>query len=304
MLVSKIFTEPTIFDAKIFRTIERNKVKRAIELVSGIFKVVLLSRKNDLVISISPSVTSVLVPNRKLVCFFNDFQSFDKNIQISPIVRTYRRWIYWVMAKKSRNVVLISENSQKEFRTRYRRAQKTNVLLLSGEVEQQDTQKVFDYAVVAHSKHKRAELVLEAISTDPTLQTSKILLLAGPRQKELQSFVSRFHATLDVLVLGAVTDRQYEEKVGSARVLVIASIGEGFGLPAAQAIFRNQNLVTSLDAALLEVSKDYGIAADPLDKQSFSKALKTSLHASHSQSIYSRRTWREVQGDLENILTR
>jgi glycosyltransferase involved in cell wall biosynthesis len=77
--------------------------------------------------------------------------------------------------------------------------------------------------------------------------------------------------------LGYVPDQQREDLYQSARVLVMPSLDEGFGLPALEAMSAGVPVVVSSRGSLPEVVNDAGAQVDPMDANALADALERAV---------------------------
>ena len=77
--------------------------------------------------------------------------------------------------------------------------------------------------------------------------------------------------------LGYVADGQREELFASARVLVMPSLDEGFGLPALEAMSAGVPVIVSTRGSLPEVVGDAGMQVDPTDVGALADALERAV---------------------------
>jgi glycosyltransferase involved in cell wall biosynthesis len=102
------------------------------------------------------------------------------------------------------------------------------------------------------------------------------LVLAGRATPEAAPWLDRLaHAPLKgrALHIGYVPDEQQETLFASARVLVLPSLDEGFGLPALAAMSAGIPVIASTRGSLPEVVGSAGVLIDPHDAGGLAQAL-------------------------------
>jgi glycosyltransferase involved in cell wall biosynthesis len=115
------------------------------------------------------------------------------------------------------------------------------------------------------------EVLLRRSPSPPTL------LIAGRATAEAREWLSRIEAPPlagRVRYAGYVSDEQREQLYSGARLLVLPSLDEGFGLPALEAMSAGVPVVASNRGSLPEVLGSAGILVDPDDVAALSTALE------------------------------
>ena len=103
------------------------------------------------------------------------------------------------------------------------------------------------------------------------------LLIAGRATAEAREWLSRIEAPPlagRVRYAGYVPDEQREQLYSGARLLVLPSLDEGFGLPALEAMSAGVPVVASNRGSLPEVVGSAGVLVDPDDVAALSTALE------------------------------
>jgi glycosyltransferase involved in cell wall biosynthesis len=102
------------------------------------------------------------------------------------------------------------------------------------------------------------------------------LVIAGAMRPDAQAWVARWKSPpLDghVEYRGYVDDAAREALYAGARLLVLPSLDEGFGLPVLEAMSAGIPVLTSNRGALPEVVGEAGLTIDPNDAEGFADAL-------------------------------
>jgi glycosyltransferase involved in cell wall biosynthesis len=137
------------------------------------------------------------------------------------------------------------------------------------------------------------------------LPSAPRLVLAGRASTDAQEWLDRIGRPPlqgHVDLLGYVTDQQREGVYAGARVLVLPSWDEGFGLPALEAMSAGVPVVASTRGSLPEVVGEAGTLVEPGDADGFAAALErlctdTALAEAHGRAGLQRaRAFRWEQG--------
>src|SRR4029453_15685546 len=94
------------------------------------------------------------------------------------------------------------------------------------------------------------------------------MVLAGRATAAASNWLARINSTPlsdHVRHIGYVDDQAREDLYRSARVLVLPSLDEGFGLPALEAMSAGVPVIVSSRGSLPEVVQDAGAQVDPAD---------------------------------------
>lgn len=115
--------------------------------------------------------------------------------------------------------------------------------------------------------HKNVDALVAALAEVPEAR----LILAGG------SF-DRFRGRERIEVRSFVGDDELSSLYRSAMALVMPSLEEGFGLPALEAMAHGTAVITSEDAALMEVTGDAALHANARDVRSLADAMTRVAH--------------------------
>jgi len=102
-------------------------------------------------------------------------------------------------------------------------------------------------------------------------------VLAGRATAAASTWVARINSAPlsdHVTHIGYVDDQTREDLYRSARVLVLPSLDEGFGLPALEAMSAGVPVIVSSRGSLPEVVQDAGAQVDPSDIDALAGALE------------------------------
>ena len=103
------------------------------------------------------------------------------------------------------------------------------------------------------------------------------LLLSGAPTKEIVGRLRQLGIENRTGFLGASSDDALARVYRGARLLILPSLIEGFGLPALEAMACGTPVVVSLGTALPEVVGEAGLFVDPLDVQDMKRAMERLL---------------------------
>lgn len=114
--------------------------------------------------------------------------------------------------------------------------------------------------------HKNVDLLVEAFALVRAKLPHVALILAG-------ATFDRFRSRNGVIARGFVSDDELTTLYDDAIALVMPSREEGFGLPALEAMARATPVITSLDAALVEVTGVAALHVDAGDARALAEAM-------------------------------
>lgn len=115
--------------------------------------------------------------------------------------------------------------------------------------------------------HKNLAGVVEAFELFRRSHPDYALVIAGARPE-------RFEDVEGVILAGFVSDDELMKLYRDARGLLLVSLDEGFGLPAAEAMAIGTPVICSRIAALAEVSAGAALLVDPLQPESIAAAME------------------------------
>ena len=155
--------------------------------------------------------------------------------------------------------------------------------------EKYDIQGRYVLSVAGTEPHKNLRGLLEAFA-NLSSQSREIedvsLVIVGRRSRN----VAQFDAAIDeyglrnrVRTLGYVPSEHIPPLYAGARVFVIPSLFEGFGLPVLEAMTNGVPVVSSNAAALPEIVQDSGILVDPKNTCEISQEIRRALFDENSR---------------------
>ncbi len=126
-----------------------------------------------------------------------------------------------------------------------------------------------------HNPHKNLERILSAFSVS-NLKGYK-LIFVGPFDKRYTPKLLKLTNDLNIGHLcewkGWISDNEKLLLLNQCKALIIASLWEGFGLPALEAMACGTPVIASNKGALPEVVADCGILINPIDSHSIASAM-------------------------------
>jgi glycosyltransferase involved in cell wall biosynthesis len=128
-----------------------------------------------------------------------------------------------------------------------------------------------NYFVYAGAIHPRKNLLhlLKAFSVFKKRQQSDWkLVLAGRLAWQYDHFIESLKAYKyrdDVVLTGYVEEKELAKIIGSAYVLVYASLWEGFGVPVLEGMRSGVAVITSINSSMQEIAGDAALFANPAD---------------------------------------
>jgi glycosyltransferase involved in cell wall biosynthesis len=111
--------------------------------------------------------------------------------------------------------------------------------------------------------HKNVDTLIEAFAT---VRDARLVLAGAP--------FDRFRGRDRVDARGFVSDDELSALYRGAIALVMPSLEEGFGLPALEAMAHGTAVITSNDAALVEVTGDAALHVDARDARALAEAMQ------------------------------
>ncbi len=163
-----------------------------------------------------------------------------------------------------------------------------------------------------HNPHKNLERVLKAFSS-LRLKNYKIIFVGpfDPRfTPKLQKIAKEYDLLDKCIWKDWVSDYERILLLNKCKALVIASLWEGFGLPALEAMACGTHVIASNKGALPEVVGDVGVLVDPFSEDSIRDAMleitknsklehKAQVDGPKRASIFN---WQNTAKQIENIL--
>jgi glycosyltransferase involved in cell wall biosynthesis len=191
----------------------------------------------------------------------------------NPVARMYYSWMLRRAVSKSARICTVSEAAKSDI-VRETGCDQTRIAVTPNGVdplffEPHDTVRGHGryFLYVGNDKpHKNIDTLVGAFSDVRERDASLSLVLAGA------SF-ERFRDVAGVRDDGFVTMQQLASLYRGAIALVVPSLEEGFGLPAAEAMAAGTAVITSIAPALVEVTGDAALHIDPRSRADLAAAM-------------------------------
>ncbi len=138
------------------------------------------------------------------------------------------------------------------------------------------SRKPFFLVLGRHDPHKNIARVIQALSF---LKDKEIeLWMVGPQDDRYTPSLKQKAKELGLLKrcrwIPWVTDEEKLKLLNQCQALIIASLWEGFGLPALEAMACNTPVISARAGALPEVVEDAGLIVDPMNSYEIADAMK------------------------------
>jgi len=163
-----------------------------------------------------------------------------------------------------------------------------------------------------HDPHKNLERVLRALAAIP--DRSLQLRFVGPHDRRYTPKLQRLATELGIAERcqwqSWVSDAERLEVLNRCQALVIASLWEGFGLPALEAMACGTPVIASQTGALPEVVGDAALLVNPRDVEAIRSAM-TAVVRDHTLAVWARRAgparaasfnWETTARQVEGVL--
>lgn len=169
-----------------------------------------------------------------------------------------------------------------------------------------------------HDPHKNLKRVIYAFaqtwrSTQPSLRELE-LKFVGPHDRRYTPQLKKLADELGIAHrcqwISWVTDEERLQLLNACQALVIASLWEGFGLPALEAMACGTAVIASQTGALPEVVGDIGLLVDPQNPEAIADAMRQVVFdqsirqtaAQYGPIRASSFNWRETAAQVERVL--
>lgn len=186
----------------------------------------------------------------------------------NPLAKIYARIMLRRAVKKARCVLTVSEAVRRELEGELRAR---NVIVTPNGIgpaaSQSSDRAAATFLYVGNDKpHKNVAALVAAFERVRRELPQATLILAGAAFEQYRSIAG-------VETRGFVTDDELTRLYRAATALVMPSLEEGFGLPAAEAMAHGTPVITSNAKALVEVTDEAAIHADANDPSALSAAM-------------------------------
>jgi len=182
----------------------------------------------------------------------------------NPLAPLYARAMIRRAVKRARCVLTVTETVKAQLETELGAK---NVIVTPNGVESlrgtpRNSEERFFLYVGNDKPHKNVDTLLDAFARVPD---ARLILAGAPFDR------FRGHERIDVR--GFVSDDELSSLYRNAIALVMPSLEEGFGLPAAEAMAHGTAVITSNAPALVEVTGDAALHVDARDANALAAAM-------------------------------
>jgi glycosyltransferase involved in cell wall biosynthesis len=177
----------------------------------------------------------------------------------NPVARLYAKAMLRRAVKKARVVLTVTEAMKGQIE-RELGAKDVRVTPNGVSVQRRDVPRGDYFLYAGNDKpHKNVGTLVEAAK-----RANVRLVLAGAPFERFEGVEKR----------GFVSEAELSELYSGAIALVLPSLEEGFGLPAAEAMAHGTAVITSRDAALVEITGDAALHVDARDAGELARAMQ------------------------------
>jgi alpha-1,3-rhamnosyl/mannosyltransferase len=186
--------------------------------------------------------------------------------------RLYARVMIGRAVRKSVRVLTVSESVKRQIVRHFHCDEEKIVVTANGVDEifraaEPSRSPAHYFLCVGNDKpHKNVDRLIEAFERVHAEQRDVSLVLAGARFR-------RFAARAGVITRGFVSAQELSSLYRNALALVMPSLEEGFGLPAAEAMSAGAAVITSNAEALVEITGDAALHVDATSTTALAEAM-------------------------------
>jgi glycosyltransferase involved in cell wall biosynthesis len=186
----------------------------------------------------------------------------------NPLARLYARTMLRRAVRNARCVLTVTETVREQLE---RELGARNVVVTPNGVDLRPSgsthREPCTFLFAGNDKpHKNVGTLVEAFRDVRRTRADAVLVLAGAP-------FERFRGGAGIVNAGFVAEEELLRLYRSATALVLPSLEEGFGLPAAEAMALGTPVITSTAPALVEVTADAALHAEPRDARAFASAM-------------------------------
>jgi glycosyltransferase involved in cell wall biosynthesis len=249
----------------------------------------------DFVISLNP-LMSPFVPRQLSIVYEHDWRHL-RNPKEFPTSQKFYRRLWKLSAKRARLCICISSKAERE--TQKEAPSAHTIVVENGRdhaarwgVTRCEVKRTI--VTFGHHSNKRPDMVIRAFSLiAPEIRDGYSLVILGTQDSyatTLAELAEKYLIADSVELPGFVTDEEYRALVSSARVIVMASSDEGFGLPIAEAQYFGIPCVLTVDSGVGTLFGDYPILANP-SSEDLARALTRALTQVESCRLKRKELW-------------
>lgn len=255
-------------------------VRPATSLLEPLTSLVINRLDADIVFS-PMQTTSGLMRNYKLVLTIHDLIYYRHNSppkQFNPAIRILW-WLYHqsylpqrLLLRAADAVVTVSQSSKKQIEGANLTAKPIWVIPNASDLQTTYPQPRTKQLLYMGSfiGYKNVETLIRAMEFLPGYELVLASKISQKRKMELSKLVP---TNGKVSFLGGVSDQEYSQLISSCFALVSASLDEGFGIPALEAISQGTPAVLSDIEIFHEVASDGALYFDPRDPEDLARKI-------------------------------
>jgi glycosyltransferase involved in cell wall biosynthesis len=228
----------------------------------------------------SPGYNSPLLCNSPFIFTVHDLNHIDRPENSDPLKRLYYATVLKRACHRAVSVLTVSEFSRARI-VEWSGVSAEKVFNVGCGVDSEYHPEAnvyelpFPYllCVSNRKRHKNEFRTVEAFAR-ASLASEMRLVFTGNPTVELAHHIDRHHLTSRVHFVGVVPYSKLPSLYRGAEALVFASLYEGFGLPALEAMACGTPVVTANTSALPELVGEAALLVDPTSVEQISEAMK------------------------------
>jgi glycosyltransferase involved in cell wall biosynthesis len=265
----------------------------------------------------SPGYSSPLLCEAPFIITIHDLNHIDRPENSSLTKRLYYATVLRHACKHSARVLTVSDFSRRRI-VEWSGIAPEKVLNVRNGVDPAFNPSVAPYelpfpyllCVSNRKRHKNEFRTVQAFAQSGVANDVRLVFTGNPTP-ELEEIITRNHVAQSVHFLGSVQESLLPSLYRSAEALVFASLYEGFGLPALEAMACGTPVVSANTTALPEVAGDAALLVDPTSVEDIAGAMTRVLtNTSLRQQLRdkglvqaSRFPWRVTVDTVRTLLT-
>lgn len=138
--------------------------------------------------------------------------------------------------------------------------------------------------------------LLHALQAVSRRRAVRLVVVGTPKKNGgITRLIQRLGIGDRITFTGRISDAEFVEQYARAAMAVVASVYEGFGLPAGEAMACGVPVISTTGGALPEVVGDAGILVPPGDHQALAQAIETMLDNPERAAELGQRGYQRVQ---------
>jgi len=271
----------------VIRKIPVSKNSSILNLLYNMFVFPFKTIKEKADIIYYPNFAPIFFNFSPIVCVIHDLIEFKIKNKFSPLRVFYRKIIVPRMAKKSKIIITVSENSKKDIIELLKQNPNKIKVVYNGvsdnfkSLEKGNRIFNFNYMLFVGTVDYPGKNIFNAITAfeafkNETKENLKFII-CGMKGKGFDVIDEKINTSPykeDILYLGYVEDDKLKIIYNYAKIFIFISYYEGFGLPILEAMKLGVPVITSNRSSLPEVAGNAAIIVDPDDVISIKEAIK------------------------------